>query len=96
MKVENEQSDAQRPGSLTDAEFTIDPATVRRMDAWLQNVLGYELGEIEDKRAAMLDLVASDPDYWTNLGWRRVYDEAGQPLPPASASGAEDERDPPM
>jgi hypothetical protein len=61
---------------MTDAEFTIDPATVRHMDAWLENVLGYELSEIEGTRAAMLDLVASDPDYWTNLGWWRVYDEA--------------------
>jgi hypothetical protein len=60
----------------------------------LENVLGYELGEIEAKRAVMLALVASDPDYWMSAGWRRVYDEACRSLPtPTSASWAGDERD---
>lgn len=56
--------------------MTMDVATEHHLDQWLEREV------LDDDRRRwcklrMIEVYESDPLYWGNAGWWKVYDEAG-------------------
>ena len=52
----------------------LDTFTINHLDAWIAANVRDE--ECAMTREAMFAVIADAPDYWADLGWSRVYDEA--------------------
>ncbi len=61
----------------------MDPYVLAHLDAWLEREVK-DPGLAARYRAAMLALVAEDPDYWTRCSWWVVYDHVREQIEEAA------------